>query len=126
MEDNKNELAKLEEQKNKNLMASMWVLIISTFVFYIGFIGLATYTFEENENLLTTIIIIATVLFAAVMFYAFKIEVSTGYYECRKCKHRFVPTYFEGLRAMHIHTTRYLQCPECNQKSWARKVMTKE
>ena len=107
-------------------MASMWTLIISTFIFYFSFIFLAAYTFEENDKLFSTIVIAATVIFALVMFYALKIEVKTGYYECRKCKNRFSPTYLEGLCAMHIHTTRYLKCPECNKKSWARKVMTKE
>lgn len=125
MEDKKEELTKLEEQKNKSLMASMWVLVISTALFYIGILVLATSILEEGI-MLGTIISLSTAVFVIVMLYAFKIEVKTGYYECRKCKHRFVPTYFEGLFAMHIHTTRYLKCPECNKKSWARKVMTKE
>ena len=42
---------------------------------------------------------------------AVKIEQKIGYYECKNCKHRYVPTYREVLLAMHIGTTRRLKCP---------------
>ena len=119
------ELAKQEELKNKRIMSDMWVLLITDFLFYIGILAVACTTLEEGLKL-GLIIAGATALFVLVAFYALKMEVDAGYYECRKCHHRYVPTYFKALMAPHIHTTRYLKCPECGKRSWSRKVMKKE
>ena len=54
-----------------------------------------------------------------------KIETDTGYYECSKCHHKYVPKYSKVYFAMHLGTTRYLKCPKCNQRSWQKKVLTK-
>lgn len=119
------ELAKQEELKNKKIMRDMWVLLITAAIFYLGLVWLAVYTLEEGP-LLGTIITIATIVFVAVGFYALKLEVDAGYYECKKCHHRFVPTYWEALITPHVHTTRWLKCPECKNRTWSKKVMTKE
>ena len=58
--------------------------------------------------------------------FALKIEQTAGYYECRKCHHRYVPTYKSVFSAMHISRTRYMKCPECNKWSWNKKVISKE
>jgi len=120
------EMAKQEELKNKKIMANMWVLLITTLIFYLGIVFLACMTLEEGV-LLGTIISVSTALFVCVCFYGLKLEVDAGYYECRKCHHRFTPdSYFTAMIAPHIHTTRYLRCPKCHKKSWSKKVMTKE
>ncbi len=54
------------------------------------------------------------------------IEQKAGYYECRKCGHRYVPKYSNVFMAAHVNRTRYMRCPKCNQKSWQKKVLTKE
>ena len=119
------EMKKREEQCNKKLITSMWILLISLFIFYIGIVVLACNTLEEGP-LLGTVICSSTTIAVIVAFYALKLEVQAGYYECKKCHHRFVPTYFEALMSMHLSTTRYLKCPECHKRSWAKKVMSKE
>jgi L-rhamnose mutarotase len=48
-----------------------------------------------------------------------------GYYECKNCHHKFVPTYKEALFVMHTPTKRHLKCPKCNKKSWNKKVLSK-
>ena len=58
-------------------------------------------------------------------FIALKIEQVAGYYECRKCGHRYIPTYQAVVNAMHAGRTRYLKCPHCGQKSWSKKVINK-
>ena len=58
--------------------------------------------------------------------FALKIEQTAGYYECKKCHHRYVPTYKGVFSAMHYGRTRYMKCPECNKWSWNKKVITKE
>ena len=58
--------------------------------------------------------------------FALKIEQTAGYYECQRCHHKYVPTYPSVLWAMHINRTRYMKCPECNKRSWNKKVITKD
>ena len=132
MKDNENktnellvELARQEEHKNKALMTNMWVLLIGSALFYITIVLLAVATLEEGF-ILGTVIVVATLILLCLAFYALKLEVDAGYYECKNCHHRFVPSYKEVLMAPHMSTTRHLRCPECNKKTWAKKVLTKE
>ena len=57
--------------------------------------------------------------------FALKIEQTAGYYECKKCHHRYVPTYTGVFSAMHYGRTRYMKCPQCNKRSWQKKVISK-
>ena len=63
--------------------------------------------------------------FLAGVFYAVRIEQVAGYYECRECGHRYVPTYWAVNLAQHMGRTRYMTCPECHKKSWQKKVLSK-
>ena len=119
------DIAKKEEINNKKIFINMWVLLISTFLFYTMLIILACMTLSEGP-LLGTIISVSTIVVVIVAFYALKIEVDTGYYECKKCHHRHVPSYWKALIAPHMSTTRFLRCPKCGKLSWSKKVMTKE
>ena len=58
--------------------------------------------------------------------FALKIEQTAGYYECKKCNHRYVPTYKGVFLAMHYGRTRYMKCPKCNRRSWQKKVISKQ
>ena len=118
------ELAKHDELKNKKLMTSMWVILITSAIFYIEILLIALNVLEEGI-LLGGIICISTFLFVTAGFIALKFELDAGYYECKKCHHKFIPTYKEVILAMHFSTTRYLKCPKCHQRSWSKKVMTK-
>ena len=64
-------------------------------------------------------------LFLAGCFWALRIEQVAGYYECKHCKHRYVPAYKDVNMAMHAGRTRYMRCPECGKKSWQKKVLSK-
>ena len=66
------------------------------------------------------------VAFLVSMFLALRIEQTAGYYECRKCHHKYVPTYLSVLWAAHVNRTRYMKCPECNKYSWNKKVIENE
>ena len=119
------ELAKQEEMKNKKMITDMYVLGITTIVFYIGITLLAAYTLKEG-TLFGIIVTISTFILVIVALYSFKLEINAGYYECRKCHHRYVPnSYWKAMFSPHLDTTRYLKCPKCGQRSWSRKVMSK-
>jgi transcriptional regulator with XRE-family HTH domain len=118
------ELAKQDELKNKKLMTSMWTILITSSIFYIGILLIALNTLEEGL-ILGTIICASTTIFVIAAFIALKFEVDAGYYECKNCHHKFIPTYKEALFAPHMSTTRHLKCPKCNNKTWSKKVMKK-
>ena len=118
------ELTKKEEIKNKRMLMDMWVLMITTLIFYIAIILISYYTLKEGK-LFGIIVFISTLILLIVAFYSFKLEVDAGYYECKNCHHKFTVRYFTAFFAPHINTTRYLKCPKCSKRTWCKKVMNK-
>ena len=118
------ELAKQDELKNKKLMTSMWSILITSSLFYIGIILISINTLEEGL-LLGMIVSLSTIVFLIASFIALRFEIDAGYYECKKCHYKHVPSYFNVLCAPHMSTTRYLKCPKCGKRSWSKKVMCK-
>ncbi len=119
------EMAKNEERHNKNLITAMWVILTVDLLFYFAVLGFTTVFIEEGPIYLA-IVLVATLVFLIVGFIGLKFEVDAGYYECKNCKHRFVPTYKQVMMAPHYGTTRKLKCPKCGEKRYDKKVMTKE
>lgn len=119
------EMVKQKEQSDKQLLAIEWVIgILSLIVLFVPiFIG-SLLPMEEWQR----IVIVFSGFIPAIIGFAFalKIEQVAGYYACRKCGHKYVPTYKEVNLAMHMGRTRYLRCPKCNQKSWNKKVISKD
>ena len=58
--------------------------------------------------------------------FAMRLEQVAGYYECKCCGHKYVPTKKAMYMSMHMGRTRYMKCPECGKKSWQKKVINKE
>lgn len=118
------ELAREVEQKNKTIWTTMWVIMGVCTVGFIGGTGAVAFFVPEGPMQLVLILAFC-VLFLIPCFYALKLEVSVGYYKCKHCGHEIVPTYAQALNAMHAGTTRYLKCPNCNKRSWCKKVIKK-
>lgn len=116
------ELTKKEEEKNKKIIANIWVLIITASIFYATIIILGALTLGEGVPF-CIITVVSTMIFVCISFYALKIEVDTGYYECRKCHHKFKPSYLVALITPHAHTIRYLKCPQCGEKTMTKKKL---
>ena len=76
------ELAKQDKIKNMKLMTSMWTILITSALFYVGIILIALNTLEEGI-LLGAIICSSTMIFVTVGFIALKFERDAGYYECK-------------------------------------------
>lgn len=118
------EMLQKEEIQNKRLMISMWTILITSSIFYIGILLLAVNILEKGV-ILGTIICVSTIIFLIAGFIGLKFEVDAGYYECKNCHHKFVPTYKEVMFSTHLATTRHLKCPKCHKKCWTKKVMSK-
>ena len=118
------DMQKQKEEADSRLLAIEVVMGVITVIMYLALVMLASFVpISENTKLL--IILPTTVVFVIMAFVALKIEQVAGYYECKKCHHRYVPTYPSVLWAMHINRTRYMKCPECNKWSWNKKVISK-
>lgn len=125
LEKNLLDMIKQKEESDKRLLALEWVIgILSVIVLLVPIIIAGLLPMEEWQR---TILIFSGFIPAFVGFgFALKIEQIAGYYECKHCKHRYVPTYRAVNLAMHMGRTRYLKCPECGKRSWNKKVISKE
>ena len=94
-------------------------LILFAMVFVASFVPMADW-------LRILLIVLGFIPFIIGIGFALKVEQVAGYYECAKCRHRYVPTYSSVLWAMHVNRTRYMKCPHCHKRSWQKKVLTKE
>lgn len=112
------------ERKNKTIWTSMWVLMSVSILGLIAGLSVAALLIPEGVWQLVAILGIC-IFFLIPCFYALKLEVSVGAYKCKNCGHEIVPTYLEALNAMHMGTTRYLKCPECQKRTWCKKVIKK-
>ena len=118
------ELAKEIQQKNKIIWRSMWAIMIVSMTALFAGIFVAAYLIPEGIWQLITILG-SCVVFLIPCFYALKLEVSVGAYKCKNCGCEIVPTYKEAMNAMHMGFTRYLKCPNCNKRTWCKKVIKK-
>ena len=119
------EMAKEIERKNKTIWTSMWaIMIVSITALLAGLVLTALFVPEGVWQLVAILALV--VVFLIPCFYALKLEVSVGAYKCKNCGHEIVPTYTQALNAMHAGTTRYLKCPNCNKRTWCKKVINKK
>lgn len=122
LEENLLEMAKQKEQRDKQLLRMEYA--IGT-VFSIVFIALVFIASFAPMNDWTRLLIVGISTFAIILLalLLLKIEQVAGYYECRCCHHKYVPTYLSVNKAMHFGRTRYMKCPKCGKKSWQKKVL---
>ena len=119
------DMTKELQQKNKTIWRTLWIIMSVGIVALLACLLVAGLLLPEGPWQLV-MIVASCVVFLIPCFYALKLEVSVGFYKCKHCGHEIVPTYKEALNAMHMGTTRYLKCPNCNQKSWCKKVVDKK
>lgn len=118
------EMVKQKEESDKRLLTLEWVLgglsliILFVPIFFAAFLPIADW--------LRVVLIFSGFIPAMVGFhFAMKIEQTAGYYECAACHHKYVPTIKAVYAAPHMGRTRYMRCPECNKKTWQKKVLNK-
>ena len=118
------DMAKELEKKNKTVWSSMWMIMSVSLIFLLGGLAVSAFLIPEGVWQLVTILGIC-VVFLIPCFYALKLEVSVGAYKCQNCGYEIVPTYKEAMMAMHRGFTRHLMCPNCNKRTWCKKVLKK-
>ena len=118
------EMKKQKEEADKRLLSIEIVIGVLAMIVFLSLTFIASFV-EMQEGLRILLIVIGLIPVIIGVPFAIRIEQIAGYYECRKCNHRYVPTYSSVLWAMHINRTRYMKCPECNKWSWNKKVISK-
>ena len=125
MENKLLELVKEKELADKRLLAVEVFIGITATVVLFAMIFVAAFV-QMEDWLRITLIVFGFVLFLAGCFCALRIEQVAGYYECKACGNRYVPTYKAVNLAPHMGRTRHMKCPQCNRKTWQKKVLSKE
>ena len=122
LEANLLEMTKQKEEKDKQLLHMEVVIGIVTIIMFFALMLMAS--FAPMEDWVRFILIgIGMVVFFIVCLVLLKIEQVAGYYECKNCHHKYVPTYLNVNKAPHIGRKRYMKCPKCGKKSWQKKVI---
>ena len=124
-EENLLEMKRQVEEKNRQLLRTEYMIGGPATLTALVLCIVAAYAQMPNW-LRIGLIAFAFVLLFTVAFIAVGIEQKAGYYECRYCHHRYMPTYRQTNLAMHIGRTRYMKCPECGKWSWQKKFLSKE
>ncbi len=124
LEENLLEMTRIKEQRDKELLTTEIFIGVIVSVIMLTCILLASLV-DMQDYLRIILIIIGIIPFAVGICYALRIEQIAGYYECKKCNHKYVPTYSQVLFAMHYNRTRYMKCPKCKKYSWNKKVIRK-
>jgi len=125
VEKNLLEMVKQKEETDKRLLKIEilmgWIAILPLLI------STAIVSIVPMEEWLGSVIVGTSIipLLIATPF-AIKIEQTAGYYECNKCQHKYIPKYLSVFGAMHMGRTRYMKCPQCNKRSWQKKVINKE
>ena len=119
------EMAKQKEESDKRLLFGEILVGVLCIIVMLALTVIASVCPME-EWLRITLILIGLFPFLVACPFMLKIEQTAGYYECKECKHRYVPSYKSVFIAPHVNRTRYMKCPECGKKSWQKKVLTKD
>jgi transcriptional regulator with XRE-family HTH domain len=119
------ELVKEKEANDRRLLRLEWVIaILSLAVLFIPiFISAYLPNLEDWQRF--AILFSGFIPCFVGLCCTIRIEQVAGYYECQHCGHRYVPSYKAVNLAMHMGRKRYMKCPECEKKSWQKKVISK-
>ena len=119
---------KLLELQNAKVLGDKRLLTMEIVVGVLSIIILLSLTFVvsflEMVTWLRVVLIVSSFVIAIVgVAFALRIEQVAGYYECRECGHKHIPTYNQVLWAMHVNRTRFIKCPNCKKRTWQKKVI---
>lgn len=119
------EMIKEKEQADRRLLTLEW--IIGIFSVIILFLPILMAAYLPVKDWVRVILLFSGFIPAIIGFgFSLKIEQVAGYYECKLCGHRYVPTFKAVNMAPHMGRTRKMTCPACGKKSWQKKVVSKD
>lgn len=122
------EALKQKEAADKRLLRLEIIIGFVSLAFLAAMIAIGMIFFKDTEKewVLYVLLGVGMFQFLVCALFALRIEQVAGYYECRKCGHRYEPTYLGVTAAMHVNRTRFMKCPACGKWSWQKKVISKK
>lgn len=119
------EMVRQKEASDRRLLKMEIVIVVLSILFLFALIaaGAVFMIMRMKPWIFWLLFGIGIVQFLVCAFIAIRIEQTAGYYECRKCRHRYVPSYLRMHLAMHMGRSRYMKCPECGERSWQKKSL---
>ena len=119
------EMVKQKEESDRHLLRLEWVVgILSCIILFVPIIVAGYVPMEDWQRIVC--IFSGFIPGLTGLIFAIKIEQTAGYYECKCCGHRYVPTFKAVTLAPHMGRTRKMKCPGCGKKSWQKKVISKD
>ena len=119
------EVVKAKEDADRRLLALECVVITLSIIILLITALISSYIPMADWKRI--VIIVAGLIVCVIgLVFSMKIEQVAGYYECKRCGHRYIPTLKSMWTSMHMGRIRYLKCPNCLKKSWQKKVSSKE
>ena len=125
LENNLLESVKEKERSDRQLLTLELVFGFVAVCTLLALALIAAYV-EMAEWLRIVLVVIGLVPLIIFVPFAILIEQRAGYYECAKCHHKYVPSYKSVFLASHMGRTRRMKCPKCHEKSWHKKVISKD
>ena len=125
MENNLLEMVKAKEEADKRLLTMEIVTGVVCLIPLIAAV-IVVEVISMKESLAAIICLTSLIPLLVATPFMIRIEQTAGYYECKKCGHRYVPEYKAVFMAMHYGRTRYMKCPHCRKRSWQKKVISKQ
>jgi transcriptional regulator with XRE-family HTH domain/DNA-directed RNA polymerase subunit RPC12/RpoP len=118
-------LQKEKQESDKRLLRIEIVFACTSLISFLTILFASTYAINKLNIIVLPVIaiVVSFAIFIISMLYCLRIEQKAGYYICKKCNHKFVPTFKQISLSMHICRTRYIKCPHCKKYSWNRKII---
>ena len=118
------ELKRQKEEADRNLLRMEIVIgVISVAILLAGAV-VASYVPNLPEWQRVLVVVAGMIPIIVAVPFLLKIEQKAGYYECKKCGHRYIPTMKVVTMAPHMGRTRKMRCPKCQEKTWQKKVLS--
>lgn len=115
------DLTNQDQYKTKLLLSLEWVVLAMSVLILLTCCALFSFsTLSQTWRIVILALGIATCLVGIGL--SLKIEKDIGFYVCKHCGHKHVPTFNQMLWSMHIGRTRFFKCPHCHKRSWNKKT----
>lgn len=124
VEENLLEIKKEKEESDKKMLKLEYIIGYISSISFMTLVFVASFI-EMALLIRVSLIILGFIIFIIGIINVIKIEQVAGYYECGKCYHKYIPTYYSVLFSMHYGRTRYMRFPKCKKRSWQKKVISK-
>ncbi len=121
------EMVKQKEEADKRLLKTEIIMMIMSFAFFAAMLAIGI-VFAKADKMWVFFLLsgIGLLQFLICSLFAIRIEQVAGYYECKECGHKYIPSFKNVFLAMHRGRTRYMKCPNCGKSSWQKKVVNKD